>query len=300
MEEPMYFHLPGAFEKFHIYAFLLPWLKSEPEMMYDNIMIGSVYGSPEKAIWNGGRQSLQEQSKYYKDIKKFFQDGSIPIAFTFTNMLIEERHLSDSFCNFMLKHFDNGYNYVIVNSPILEKYIRETYPGYKIESSTTKCITNEMELIKELDQPYDLITLDYNFNNKFDILEKLPHKEKIKFLCNPVCQPNCLNRKKHYEEISIASIFDDRFWDLAENDCPHQYYDFWQIQKQSFFVSHEDIVNKYYPLGYRHFKIEGRTLANWDLIEALLYYLVKPEYQMRVRETIIKNFYRSQWIRLQE
>ena len=71
---------------------------------------------------------------------KEFNSRGIPLRFTFTNPLIEEKHLSDKVCNDILKMADNGMNEVIVMSPILEQYIRENYPGYKITSSTCKQI----------------------------------------------------------------------------------------------------------------------------------------------------------------
>lgn len=40
------------------------------------------------------------------------------------------------------------------------------------------------------------------------------------------------------------------------------------------------------PKGFTHFKIEGRSLGSAVILEFLLYYLTRPEYQLRVREEI--------------
>ena len=40
-------------------------------------------------------------------------------------------------------------------------------------------------------------------------------------------------------------------------------------------------------MGFSHFKIEGRSLGSALILEFLLYYLTKPEYQLRVREESI-------------
>lgn len=69
---------------------------------------------------------------YVKTVVNNFDKIGIPLRFTFSNPMITEEHLDDEFCNFILKTAENGKNGVIVVSPILEKYIRETYPGYKI------------------------------------------------------------------------------------------------------------------------------------------------------------------------
>ena len=47
-----------------------------------------------------------------------------------------------------------------------------------------------------------------------------------------------------------------------------------------------DIVHTYLPMGFHHFKIEGRGLGSALVLEFLLYYLTKPEYQLKVREAI--------------
>ena len=52
------------------------------------------------------------------------------------------------------------------------------------------------------------------------------------------------------------------------------------------FISVDDIKNIYLPMGFTNFKIEGRGLGSALILEFLLYYMTKPEYQLRVREAI--------------
>ena len=52
------------------------------------------------------------------------------------------------------------------------------------------------------------------------------------------------------------------------------------------FIGVEDIKNTYLPKGFTNFKIEGRGLGSAVILEFLLYYMTKPEYQMTVREEI--------------
>lgn len=97
-------------------------------------------------------------------------------------------------------------NEVIVNSDILENYIREMYHEYKITSSTCKRITDPEKLHEELDRDYNLVVVDYDLNNKWDILNNLPHKEKCEFLLNASCFPHCPQRVKGYEMIGMHHI----------------------------------------------------------------------------------------------
>ncbi len=52
------------------------------------------------------------------------------------------------------------------------------------------------------------------------------------------------------------------------------------------FIGIEAIQNKYAPSGFSNFKIEGRSLGSAIVLEFLLYYMVKPQYQLNVREEI--------------
>ena len=52
------------------------------------------------------------------------------------------------------------------------------------------------------------------------------------------------------------------------------------------FIGVTDIQEKYLPMGFTNFKIEGRGLGSALILEFLLYYLTKPEYQRVVREKI--------------
>ena len=56
--------------------------------------------------------------------------------------------------------------------------------------------------------------------------------------------------------------------------------------KNPAFISIDDIREVYLPMGFTNFKIEGRSLGSAVNLEFLLYYMVKPEYQLLVREEI--------------
>ena len=52
------------------------------------------------------------------------------------------------------------------------------------------------------------------------------------------------------------------------------------------FIGINDIRDIYLPMGFSNFKIEGRGLGSALILEFLLYYMTKPEYQIHVREKI--------------
>ena len=63
-------------------------------------------------------------------------------------------------------------------------------------------------------------------------------------------------------------------------------YRFSKAMKNPGFISIDDIINIYLPLGFSNFKIEGRGLGSAVNLEFLLYYLIKTEYRITVREEI--------------
>ena len=51
-------------------------------------------------------------------------------------------------------------------------------------------------------------------------------------------------------------------------------------------TSVEDIQKIYLPMGFSNFKIEGRGLGSALILEFLLHYMTRPEYQLHVREAV--------------
>ena len=98
-------------------------------------------------------------------ILKVYNSRGIPARFTWTNALLEEKHLQDPYCNLIMELADNGINQVLVNTPVLEEYIRRKYPAYRLISSTTKRITGVEGLLEELKKDYYLVVLDYDLNH---------------------------------------------------------------------------------------------------------------------------------------
>lgn len=275
------FHLPGVFRYDNIYNTLLSYKAENPHHFKDNVEIGSLYGSP-TCIWNGGRavHGITPNRAELVNENLWAQKFGVPIRFTFTNQCIEDIHCYDAYGNTILDVFKTGNNEIIVNSPILENYIRSNYgDSYRYISSTTKRLINVDEQREEFEKDYSLVVLDYDHNKNIDFIKSLPDKGKCEILCNPVCFPNCAQRSLHYQKISECQL---KFEPLLFR-CNNSQMDFFNAMKQPNFISVEDIENVYLPLGISNFKLEGRTTYFLDLVEILLYYLIKEEYKMELR-----------------
>lgn len=288
---PAKFHLPDFVRHFKLNMILLEMLNRQPEIFYDGVEIASVYGTFPGSVWNGGRSfSGKIDAKSVQGILEKFNSRNIPLRFTFTNPHVGPEHLRDPFCNTCMKMADNGMNEVIVVSPLLEDYIRNRYPNFKITSSTCKQIEDMDKLCEELEKDYNLVVLDYNWNNKFEMLEKIPHKEKCELLVNACCTPNCKRRKEHYEFVGEYQIkitehmkHPDEPFDFRDFECPQMGMALYQTIDYPTHISPKDIYNRYVPMGYENFKIEGRSVPDINILEAYVYYMIKPEYRDEAR-----------------
>ena len=201
------FHLPDFSGSFKLNLLFAEMLKNRPDFFREGVEIASVYGVFPPCLWNGGRsQGGNTDKNYMKTVIREFNNRGIPLRFTFTNIMLEKKHLSDERCNMMLHLANNGMNEVIVASPILEDYIRKEFPQYKLTSSTCKRLNSKEALMAELEKDYHVVVADYDLNNKFDILEDMPRKKDIELLANACCQPECQGRLQHYKDISQQQI----------------------------------------------------------------------------------------------
>lgn len=319
-----YYHLPGLFEFYELYKEFLPLYRKHREYFYGWCDIGSIYGAPADCVWGGGRIGFGEHDP--KEVLKLMQEYGISARLTFSNSLLTKEHLSDKKCNELCRIFDIGRdnergkgfgndkdiechidndndisginkrikvkecrNGIIIYSDILLDYIKENYPGFYFVSSTTKVLTDFGEFENELNREnFRYVVPDFRLNKSFVKLKALSQhqKDKVEFLCNECCWFGCTDRKECYETVSRKNLGED---------CPEHYcvapdsgegYLFSKAMENPGFIGVDDIKSTYLPMGFSNFKIEGRGLGSAMILEFLLYYMTKPQYQIHVREHI--------------
>ncbi len=284
-----FYHLPGLFEFYDLYRAFLPLYRDHREYFYDWCEIGSIYGAPQDSLWGGGRVGFGDASP--RDVVSLMEEYGISARLTFSNSLLTQEHLSDKRCNSLCELFAKGStpNGIIICSDILIDYIKKNYPSFYLVSSTTKVIT-DFELFKnELDrEEFRFVVPDFRLNKEIDKLRSLTdtQKQKVEFLCNECCSFDCSARKKCYENVSRKSLGED----VEDHRCispdAAKGYRFSEAMKNPGFIGISDIKDIYLPMGIDNFKIEGRSLGSAVILEFLLYYMTRPEYQLKVREEI--------------
>ena len=285
-----YYHLPGLFEFYELYEKFLELFYGHREYFYDWCEIGSIYGAPIDCIWGGGRVSNCDYDT--KAVIELMEKYKIRARLTFSNSQLQEEHLSDLKCNALCEKFERHKkprNGIIVHSELLLKYLKETYPDYEYISSTTKVITNFSEFVEEINrEEFQYVVPDFRLNKRFEQLQTLSQiqKDKVEFLCNECCSFSCRDRKRCYEAVSLKNLGENEEEFRCMTAESEGGYRFSKAMKNPGFISVEEIQTRYVPMGFSNFKIEGRGLGSAVVLEFLLYYMTKPEYQLIVREEI--------------
>ena len=284
------YHLPGLFEFYELYRLFLPLFREHPEYFYDWCEIGSVYGAPGDCIWGGGRVGGGDSDP--REVLELLCEYGISARLTFSNSLLREEHLADEKCNALCRLFEESEgvpNGVIVHSELLLNYLKAKYPGLYMVSSTTKVLTDFEQFRKEVNrEEFRYVVPDFRINRSLERLDKLEQsqKDKVEFLCNECCYFGCKDRKQCYEAVSRRNLGETE----AEYSCTAPMaadgYRFSEAMKNPGFIGVDAIQNTYLPMGFSNFKIEGRGLGSALVLEFLLYYMVKPEYQIHLREAV--------------
>ena len=282
------YHLPGLFEFYDLYRAFLPLYRTHREYFYDWCDIGSLYGAPAGCLWGGGRAGFGDDDP--RKVLALTREYGISARLTFSNSLLRREHLSDRACNALCALFaEQDGNGVIVHSDLLLGYLKQKYPNLYFVSSTTKVLTEFDQLQQELDrEDFRFVVPDFRLNKAFDRLNALPQsqKDKVEFLCNECCWFGCQDRKACYETVSRKNLGEPCPEHLCAAPGGGEGYRFSRAMQNPGFIGVEDIQNTYLPMGFSHFKIEGRSLGSALILEFLLYYLTKPEYHLHVREAI--------------
>ena len=290
IKKTAYFHLPGLFEFYELYKVFLPLFYHHREYFYDWCEIGSIYGAPADCLWGGGRAGFGECNA--KVVLKLMNEYNISPRLTFSNSLLREEHLSDKRCNDLCEMFykeSKAQSGIIVHSDLLLNYLKNKYPNFYFVSSTTKVITDFEEFKREVNrEEFSYVVPDFRLNKDFENLEGLTQtqKSKVEFLCNECCWFGCKDRKNCYEAVSRKNLGENQKEHICKSPTAEKGYRFSEAMKNPGFISIGDIENKYVPMGFSNFKIEGRSLGSALILEFLLYYMTKPEYHINVREEI--------------
>lgn len=294
-KKEVYWHLPGFYYFFYLNQIIINLMKEYPDKFRDGYKIGSVYGTFPGAIWNGGRTVLGISSKNeIEQVISTYNKLSVPVRFTWTNSCLEEKHVYDTYCNLIMDIANNGMNQVLVNTPVLEEYLRNKYSDnqFKFISSTTKRIVSLDVLKEEVKKDYFMCVLDYDMNHNKEALEELKTvADRIEILVDEICFPHCPKRTEHYRIESMCQLNFDKG---TRFQCPNisKKPEFSDCMQRPGFISNEEISD-YISDGYVNFKLVGRGLPIEMVRDSYLYFLVKDEARDFIADKLNKALIKS-------
>ena len=289
------FYLPGFdLQMLDFYRSMVSYMQEFPYRFMENVKIPALYGSFNNMIWNGGRIRIGRMATYDEMAKAIenVNNSGMAVRYTYTNSALEERHLLDTVCNLSMDLAHNGKNEVLVNSPILEKYLREHYPNFKYILSTTAC-ERDVGKINEATKKYDLVVIDYRDNKNISFLEKIEDKDKIEILIDEKCPIGCQSRKLDYEAASKKICYQCSNSEDPDFECLRDKSDvtgFYRGLRNNPYtnLSFNELYGLYYDMGFRHFKFLGRNEKDYlTEIESYIYYLSAPDSRDVVRYDLL-------------
>ena len=286
--------IPGMTEHPDICLLFAQLIRRRPEMFLPDVAIDSVYGGFAGSRLCAGRNSLGTQmpADQISSIVERYNDAGVACNVTFSSQHATSEDISLSlYDRVILDALAAGKsNGVIVYRDDLAVWVREHYPDLVLIASTTK----ERPFVEETEQlsaHYDRAVLNYNLTHRSDQLAVVRDPRFIEIMVNEYCTLGCPYRKAHYADISRCQ-YEGRASSFA---CMHepapQAYGFLQglIDGDVFLKNRQ--VRALADRGFEYFKIVGRGLDRYDVIDALLYYLVQPDCWYEVRDFLLRHGY---------
>lgn len=235
-----------------------------------------VHGAP-LCVWNSGRvlPHLMRTTAEMRAAGLAYEKRGIALYYTFSNHLLEEKHLTDVLGNALLtfatRHNPGRRNAVILSSDLLDGHVRAHYPELRRVSSILKVTTmggrGKLDVYRRLADQYDEVMVHPDDVLRDELLEKLEDKERYILLINEYCIRNCPLRPLHYKALSETSL-DFLHYDSTpfinkqkENGCLDLRTMLTHPEHSVLALTMAEIA-RLRAMGFRHFKLQGRGQAS--------------------------------------
>lgn len=234
-----------------------------------------VFGSM-PCVLTGGRIS----AKTAKDMDSAhllfdeYNNRGVGVRLTFSSHVVEDNELEDETCNNLLSYLNNSRsdNGVIVSSDKVAEYIKKNYSNLQLIASQIKPSVevglgnDNVDYYNKLFDLYDIVVVNPYKVKDANFLEEIRHKDRVEFIANHHCVANCPMAKLHYDAVIKASkkLLSGENADKDLERLNNIIGRCITLKRQnplngtSFsFEEIEMLAN----MGYKHFKIEGRTFT---------------------------------------
>lgn len=214
-----------------------------------------------------------------------YNNRGVGVRLTFSSHIVDDDELNDETCNMLLSYLDNNKNNgVIVSSDKVAEYIKKNYTNLQLIASQVKPSVevglgnDSADYYNNLFDLYDIVVVNPYKVKDARFLEEIKYKDRVEFIANHHCVPNCPKAKQHYDAVLKASkkLLSgenaekeiERLNDIMTGCVTLKRKN--PLNGTSFsFEEIEMLAN----MGYNHFKIEGRTFTDQTFLRDIGTYI---------------------------
>lgn len=282
--------LPDFTVNLGLNLFFVRLMREHPDWAREGVDVTSIYGCFPDCLMNGGRTYLRNRADAAAIERTFsiLAEYGLTPRLTFTNTQVDEAALADPYFNLIAATAVRYRGEAIVYSDKAGAYLREQY-GMPLVLSTTREV-HTAEEFNQLAPRYDYIVLGYNAHKDPAFLSALEHPEMAEIMVNEFCVPHCPYRAEHYAHNSA----DQREGELRPFPCRSNRPDFFDhAPGHPVQFTAEEVADVAERFGIPSYKIVGRGVVFETVVEALTYYLIRPEYHEAARALLAREMRRA-------
>lgn len=310
--------LPGMTEHPDLNFLFLKFYRDARDIFFDDVELESVYGGFPGSKLCGGRNSFGARMPLDEIERLVDRYNTLGAAcnVTFTNQFADDELIgSDGYGRAIMDLFarlgeqstgtrapslgpeadvcqeEGVKNGIILYTGALENYVKAHYAGLTLISSTTKGLDTASAVNADLER-LDRVVLNYNLTKSPSFIREIGERDRLEVMVNEYCSLACPYREEHYAQTSRDQMQGKPSGFICRHEPESQSFGFLAgLVEGAVFLKNAEIRCYVEDYGIQHFKIVGRGLARYDVIDSYLYYLIKPEHWYEVRDYLIHHSY---------
>lgn len=254
----------------------------------------------------GGRVTPKDMSMEtaFSIIDRYNQIG-VGCRLTFSSMFVTKDELKDSVSNQLMKHLENNnqkygvrMNGIILTSELLGEYIYNTYNSLELISSQVKPSVevglgnDTVEYYNRLFDLFDIVVVNPNKWNDAKLIHGLKHIDRVEFITNHRCFPDCPKAGEHY--IAQVDLGKKKLigGDFSLEESKLETINDWCLSVRERYPllgtsMSESEINLLIDNGVRHFKLEGRDNDIFCFMRDIGDYIFNHQYFSRMAHSLV-------------
>lgn len=254
----------------------------------------------------GGRVTPRDATmeNAFKLIDRYNQLG-VGCRLTFSSMYVTKDELKDSVSNQLMQHLEENnqkygvrMNGIILTSELLGEYIYNTYNSLELISSQVKPSVevglgnDTVDYYNRLFDLFDIVVVNPNKWCDANIIHGLKHIDRVEFITNHRCFPDCPKAGEHYKaQVDLSKkLLSGCDYSLEEDKLDT--INTWCLSVRQKFpllgVSMSDSeINLLIDNGVKHFKLEGRDNDAFCFLRDVGDYIFNHQYFSRIAHSIM-------------